>query len=67
MAQNFIFQNHQNAFFWSPIDHTMSIDKHIEAFSPIESKKFPIHEEFDETNSKHEKKRNLIQAKKAPR
>ena len=26
-----------------------------------------MHEEFDETNSKHEKKHNLIQAKKAPR
>ena len=45
----------------------MSIDKRIGAFSPIESKKIPIHEEFDETNSKHEKKRNLIQVKKAPR
>ena len=45
----------------------MSIDKHIGAFSHIESKKVPIHEKFDETNSKHEKKRNLIQAKKAPR
>ena len=45
----------------------MSIDKRIGAFSPIESKKVPIHEEFDETNSKHEKKRNLIQVKTAPR
>ena len=45
----------------------MSIDKRIGAFSSIESKKVPIHEEFDETNSKHEKKRNLIQVKKAPR
>ena len=42
----------------------MSINKHIGAFSYIESKKIPIHEKFDETNSKHEKKRNLIQAKK---
>ena len=45
----------------------MSIDKLIVAFSHIESKKVPIHEKFDETISKHEKKRNLIQAKKAPR
>ena len=45
----------------------MSIDKHIGPFSHIESKKVPIHEKFDETNSKHEKKRNLIQAKKAQR
>ena len=54
-------------FFWAPIDHTMSIDKHIGAFSHNESKKVPIHEKFDKTNSKHKKKRNLIQAKKAPR
>ena len=45
----------------------MSVDKRIGAFTPIESKKVPIHEEFDETNSKHEKNGNLIQAKKAPR
>ena len=44
------------AFFWAPIDRTMSIDKRIGAFSHIESKKVPIHEKFDETNSKYEKK-----------
>ena len=44
----------------------MSIDKHRGALSHIESKKVPIHEKFDGTNSKHEKKRNLTQAKKAP-
>ena len=33
--------------FWASTDQTMFIDKHIGAFSHIESKKVPIHEEFD--------------------
>ena len=69
MAQIFIFQLSKPlmAFFWAPIDQTKSIDKQVKAFRHIASKKILIHEKFDETNSEHEKKSNLIEAKKAPR
>ena len=42
----------------------MSIDKHIGAFSHIESKKDPTHEKFDETNANMRKNATSFRPKK---